>query len=379
MKNEQELSLREAIGAYDFGGIVTDTVQYGSGHINDTYAVTVKTYQEDNKRFILQRINTKVFKNPVALMSNIVSVTEYLHKVIAENGGDPLRETLTLVKTKENTYYFTDGYGEIWRCYLFIEGTYCLQEVEGPEQFYETAKSFGRFLRLLDGYPSGTLAVTIEKFHDTRSRFQNFKAALSADVRSRADNVAAEAEFILKHEADCAVLVDLLDQGKLPLRVTHNDTKLNNILLDIKTGKGICIVDLDTIMPGSSLYDYGDSIRYGATTAAEDEQDLSKVHFDKALFEIFTKGYLEAAGDVLTPLEKAYMPWGAKLMTLECGMRFLTDYLNGDIYFKISRENQNLDRCRTQLKLVAEMEQCWDEMNEFLHKQYEQQNKEALE
>lgn len=366
MEDKQDHTLKEAIGAYDFGGAAIDASRYGSGHINDTYAVTVETSGEKNKRFILQRINTSVFKNPAGLMSNIVGVTEYLRKAIAENGGDPYRETLTILKTKDDRYYYTDSRGGIWRSYLFIEGTYCLQKVENPGQFYETAKSFGRFLRLLDGYPSETLNVTLEKFHDTKNRLFNFKAALAADVRGRAAEAAAETEFILARENDCSVLVDLLNQGKLPLRVTHNDTKLNNILLDCKTGKGICIVDLDTIMPGLSLYDYGDSIRYGAATAAEDEQDLSKVHFDMTLFEAYTKGYLETAGDVLTPLEKACMPWGAKLMTLECGMRFLTDYLNGDTYFKIQNEHQNLDRCRTQLKLTAEMEQHWNEMNEFI-------------
>ena len=246
--------------------------------------------------------------------------------------------------------------------YPFIEGTVCLQSVDKPEQFYESAKAFGHFQRLLSGYDASTLHETIAKFHDTRNRFANFKKALDADACGRAKDVQAEIDFVLAREKDCAVLMDLLEAGKLPLRVTHNDTKLNNILMDKATGTGICVIDLDTVMPGLALNDYGDSIRFGANHSAEDEKDLSKVNFDIELYEIYTKGFMEAAGDALTPAEKEYLPWGAKLMTLECGIRFLTDYLEGDHYFRVHREGQNLDRCRTQFKLVSDMENCWEQM-----------------
>ena len=291
-----------------------------------------------------------------------MGVTDYLRRIIEKNGGDAARETMTVLRTKEGKNFYRDSEGGCWRVYPFIEGTVCLQSVEKPEQFYESAKAFGHFQRLLSGYDASTLHETIAKFHDTRNRFANFKKALDADACGRAKDVQAEIDFVLAREKDCAVLMDLLEAGKLPLRVTHNDTKLNNILMDKATGTGICVIDLDTVMPGLALNDYGDSIRFGANHSAEDEKDLSKVNFDIELYEIYTKGFMEAAGDALTPAEKEYLPWGAKLMTLECGIRFLTDYLEGDHYFRVHREGQNLDRCRTQFKLVSDMENCWEQM-----------------
>ncbi|MFR9217118.1 MAG: phosphotransferase enzyme family protein [Ruthenibacterium sp.] len=239
-----------------------------------------------------------------------------------------------------------------------------------PAQFYESARAFGRFQQLLAGYPAATLHETIAKFHDTRQRLANFEKALAADVCSRAKDVQPEAEFVMARKADCAYLMDLLEKGELPLRVTHNDTKLNNVLLDRVTGKGVCVIDLDTVMPGLSLNDFGDSIRFGANHSSEDEKDLSKVNFDISLYEIYAKGFLETAGGALTPMEKQCLPWGAKLMTLECGMRFLTDYLEGDHYFKTHREGQNLDRCRTQFKLVADMEAQWAAMQAAAEKYF---------
>ena len=217
---------------------------------------------------------------------------------------------------------------------------------------------------------AATLHETIEKFHDTRQRFANFETALAADACGRAKEVQAEVEFAMARKADCAYLMDLLEQGKLPLRVTHNDTKLNNVLLDKATGRGICVIDLDTVMPGLALNDFGDSIRFGANHSAEDEPELSKVNCDISLYEIYAKGFLETAGSALTPLEKQCLPWGAKLMTLECGIRFLTDYLEGDHYFKTHRPGQNLDRCRTQFKLVADMEAQWDAMQAAAEKYF---------
>ena len=258
--------------------------------------------------------------------------------------------------------------GSAWRCYNYIPDSVCIESVTDPMDFYHSAKSFGGFLRALEDYPAGTLHETIEKFHDTRKRLADFDKSLERDVKNRARTCREEIAFVQRRRADCAVLMDLLDAGKLPLRVTHNDTKLNNILFDAHTGEALCVIDLDTIMPGLALNDYGDSIRFGASTAAEDEPDVSKVHFDLYLFELYTRGYLEAAGAALTDTEKEYLPWGAKLMTLECGIRFLTDYLQGDTYFKVSRARQNLERCRTQFKLVADMENVWDEMASIVKK-----------
>lgn len=363
-----EETLQEALSGFDFGGQIVDAVRYGEGHINDTFCVYTQNKAGDRVRYMLQRINTDTFTDPDGLMENIVNVTDYLRNIIAKNGGDPTRETLTVQRTKEGKNYYRDSKGGCWRVYSFVEGTVCLQTVENPEQFYQSAVAFGNFQRLLAGYDASTLHETIAKFHDTRSRLANFKKAVEADACGRVKDVQPEIDFVLAREKDCAVLMDLLEAGKLPLRVTHNDTKLNNVLLDKTTGAGICVIDLDTVMPGLSLNDFGDSIRFGATHAAEDEPDQSKVHFELDLFEIYTKGFLEAAGDALTAAEKEYMPWGAKLMTLECGIRFLTDYLEGDHYFRIHREGQNLDRSRTQFKLVSDMEACWDKMNAIVAK-----------
>lgn len=363
-----EDTLAQALTGFDFGGEIVGAVRYGKGHINDTFCVYTQNEAGDCVRFILQRINTNTFTDPDGLMENIVGVTDYLRNIIAQNGGDTSRETMTVKRTKDGKNYYRDDQGGCWRVYPFVENTVCLQSVENPQQFYESAKAFGRFQQLLSGYDAATLHETIAKFHDTRNRFTNFKKALEADSCGRAKDVQQEIQFVLDREKDCSVLMDLLEAGKLPLRVTHNDTKLNNILMDKNSGTGICVIDLDTVMPGLSLNDYGDSIRFGANHCAEDEKDLTKVNFDLDLFEIYTKGFMEAAGSALTTTEKEYLPWGAKLMTLECGIRFLTDYLEGDHYFRVHREGQNLDRCRTQFKLVRDMEDNWSTMNAIVAK-----------
>ena len=252
--------------------------------------------------------------------------------------------------------------------YPFIEGTVCLQAAETPELFAASARTFGRFQRMLKDYPADTLYETIPHFHDTEDRLAKLKAAVEADVMGRVKDVQPELDFVWKREADCSVALQALRDGKLPLRVTHNDTKLNNVLIDRDSGEGICVIDLDTVMPGLSINDFGDSIRFGANHSAEDERDLSKVNFDISLYEVYTQGFLEGAGGALTQAELDYLPWGAKLMTLECGIRFLTDYLDGDHYFRIHREGQNLDRCRTQFKLVADMEDQWEAMKAVVDK-----------
>ena len=357
----QEL-LRQAAAAFDFGLPTGEAERYGAGHINDTFAVWAVDH---SRRWILQRINTDTFTDPAGLMENVIGVTSYLRREILARGGDPDRETLNVVPTREGKPYYTDCEGGAWRAYLFVEGTVCLQKVENERDFYTAAETFGNFQNQLAGYPAATLHETIARFHDTPNRYANFEKALAADVMGRAKDVAAEIAFVRAHEADCHVLVDQLAAGVLPLRVTHNDTKLNNVLIDEATGKGICVIDLDTVMPGLSAYDFGDSIRFGANDCAEDEPDQSKVHFSLHLYEVFARGYLAAAGSAMTEAERRSLPWGAKLMTLECGIRFLTDYLEGDHYFKISRPAQNLDRARTQFTLVEGMEREFDAMTQL--------------
>ena len=354
-------ALKKAIEAFDFGGQVKTCERFGGGHINDTFCVEISG--GDCRRYILQRVSSAAFKKPDELMENVVNVTEYLRTIIAENGGDTSRETMTVLRTRDGATHYCDECGDAWRVITFVENTVCLQSVTSPEEFYASARAFGNFQHLLCDYPADTLHETIARFHDTENRFAMFKDALAEDKLDRAKNAEKEIEFALAHEADCGVCMKALRDGILPLRVTHNDTKLNNILFDKDTNEAVCVIDLDTVMPGLSINDFGDSIRFGANHSAEDEPDLSKVNFDIDLYDIYTKGFLEGAAGTLTQAELEYLPWGAKLMTLECGIRFLTDYLCGDTYFHTSRDGQNLDRCRTQFKLVSDMEKQWDDMS----------------
>lgn len=360
--------LEDALYAFGFGLQCSYVKPFGEGHINETYAVYMPTEDGDEFAYILQRVNNNVFKDPAGVMENIFGVTEYLRNVIREEGGDPDRETLSCIKTKTGCTYFEDSEGQPWRCYNYIPNSVCYQLVEEPEQFYQSGNSFGHFLKQLGNYPASSLKETIPDFHNTVKRFGNFQRALHRDIKNRAVTCRGEISFVLEREQDCGVLVQQQEEGILLLRVTHNDTKLNNILFDADTGKGLCIIDLDTIMPGLAANDFGDSIRFGAATAEEDEQNLDLVHFDISLYELYVKGYLEATKDVLTPEEVESLPWGARLMTLECGMRFLTDYLEGDTYFKTAYPEHNLVRARTQFRLVDEMEQQFDRMKEIVKK-----------
>ncbi len=360
--------IQEAIENIQFEGTYVEHLPYGSGHTNDTFAVIFQQADGSRRRYILQRMNHEIFKDPEALMENINNVTSFLRKKIVEAGGDPERETLNVVPAKDGKSFFKDSIGSYWRGYVFIEGATSYDKVEKPEHFYQSAVAFGNFQKLLADYPAATLHETIPDFHNTTVRFETFKKAVQEDVMGRAKDVQAEIDFAMAREEDASVLMNMLKKGELPLRVTHNDTKLNNIMIDDKTGKGICVIDLDTVMPGLALNDFGDSIRFGANPAAEDEKDLSKVWMELSLFESFTKGFLEACGNSLTDNEIEMMPMGAKLMTFECGIRFLTDYLQGDTYFKVHREGHNLDRCRTQFKLVADMEEKWDQMKAIVEK-----------
>ncbi len=329
---------------------------FGNGHINSTFEVG------EPPRYILQKINTAVFADPDGLMENIMAVTSYLRERIAEAGGDPERETLTFLPTKDGKPYYRAENGEVWRLYRFI-GDARSYETATPALFAESARAFARFQRMLSAFPAATLRETIPQFHDTGARLGQLKAAVAENRSGRAESVRAEIDFALSREELTHVVTDAIREGSIPLRVTHNDTKLNNVLFDTRTDRAICVIDLDTVMSGSLLYDFGDAIRFGASTAAEDEPDLSKVHFDLDLFRAYTDAYLEVLSDAITPREAELLPTAAKLITLEIGMRFLADHINGDVYFRVHRENHNLDRARTQFRLVAEMEERENEMN----------------
>ncbi len=353
--------IEEAIPAFAFLGDYLSCRPYGSGHINDTFLIRFRKPDGTVQPYILQRINHDIFC-PEELMENVLLVTSFLRQKILSLGGDPERETLCILPTKQGAPFYRDSIGCYWRGYRFIEDARTYDQVERPEQFYQSAVAFGRFQFLLADFPAEKLHEVIPFFHHTRSRFEALQHAVEEDRLDRAKLVKREIAFAYERETETRILVDLLESGRLPLRVTHNDTKLNNVMLDDRTGQAVCVIDLDTVMPGSALYDFGDSIRFGASTGAEDEPDLDKVRFDQNLFRQYTKGYWKGCQGVLTPLEVELLPTGAKLMTLECGIRFLTDFLQGDTYFKIHREGHNLDRCRTQFHLVAGMEAQWDAM-----------------
>ena len=360
--------LNEVISHFDFVGEIINACPYGSGHINDTYLLEYKIKHMGIVPIILQRMNTNVFKKPVELMENIMNVTDFLRKKIIQNGGDPERETLTVILNKSGKPYYQDSQGEYWRAYHFITCATGYDEVESEEDFYQSALAFGKFQSLLADYPAHTLHETIPDFHNTAARFQVFQKAVKEDICQRAKDVQKEIDFVYKHVEDTHILSDMQKNGELPLRVTHNDTKLNNVLIDDKTHQGICVIDLDTVMPGLAINDFGDSIRFGASTGAEDEKDLSLIECDMHLFVVYTKGFIEGCNGRLSQAEIKALPLGAKVMTLECGIRFLTDYLQGDTYFKTKYATHNLDRCRTQFKLVEDMEKKWDIMNAIVDK-----------
>ncbi|MBQ7795828.1 MAG: aminoglycoside phosphotransferase family protein [Lachnospiraceae bacterium] len=328
---------------------------YGTGHINGTYSVEVP-------RLLLQRINTDVFKNPDELMENIETVTEFLRKKIIAAGGDPERETLRIIKTVDGRNYYRDEEDNVYRMYRFVEDTKIIVNEKTYDDLYHAGKGFGHFQQMLSDFPVDVLHETIQDFHHTPKRVEALKAAIAENKAGRASGVETEIAFALEHAKIADVVVSRMETGEVPVRVTHNDTKIDNILFDRETGEAICVIDLDTVMPGSMLYDFGDALRMGASTGAEDEVDLSKVCFDKEAFRAFAKGYLEELGADLTEAEIELLPISAALLTYECGIRFLTDYLNGDTYFKIHRENHNLDRARNQFKLVTDILELEEEL-----------------
>ncbi len=354
--------LQKVIAAFDFEGTVLEAKSFGGGHINDTVLLTT-----DKSKYILQRMNPAILKEPQKVMENVFGVTEYLREQIAKRGGNPDLETLTFIKTKEGELFYNGEEGP-WRSYRFQDTLIALNACRTPKDFYESGRAFGRFQTLLRDYPADTLYEIIPNFHNTPDRMRQLKEAIANNAAGRLDSVKEEVAFALEREESAKIVMDLQAAGVLPLRVTHNDTKLNNVLLDPETGAGTCVIDLDTVMPGMAIFDFGDSIRFGASTAAEDEKDLSKVQLDLDLFDAYTKGFLEGCENVLTPAERDLLPTGAWMMTFECGIRFLADYLNGDVYFKTAYPEHNLDRAHTQFKLIQEMEEKQDQMQAIVAK-----------
>jgi len=333
---------------------------YGSGHINDTYCAR---YDQGGSqvRYIHQRINHNVFKNPVALMENVRRITGHLRQKLAGR-PDASRRTLTLVASREGQPFHRDEHGNYWRTYIFIEKARTYDAVQTPQQAFEAARAFGRFQQLLADLPGPRLHETIPDFHHTPKRFAALERAITVDACNRAAAASAEIQFALTHKAMTNVLIE----AQLPERITHNDTKFNNVMLDDATGEGICVIDLDTTMPGLALSDFGDQVRTTTSPAREDERDLSKVVMQFPMFEALVRGYLSATREFLTPAEKQYLVFSGKLITFEIGLRFLTDYLSGDTYFKVHRDGHNLDRCRTQFKLVESIIQQEEKMHRLV-------------
>lgn len=339
-----------------------------AGNINRTYEVSFAAPDGGCDKYTFQRINTYVFKNPEDVMHNILNVTEHIKKKLLEEYGSYERRVLSFLTADDGRPYLYTNDRDFWRVYRFVDNAKAYDIIEKPVHFYEAGRAFGEFQGWLSDFPVDILVETIPHFHNTIRRMEDFRRAVQEDRAGRCGEAEAEIAFILGREAEAGTVVEWLAAGKIPYRVTHNDTKINNILFDAATDKALCVIDLDTVMPGTSVYDFGDAVRSGASTAREDEEDLSKVHFDLAMFEQFTKGFLEETKGLLTPEEIRLLPLGAKIITLELASRFLADYLDGDVYFKTSRPDHNLVRARNQIRLVQEMEGVFSEMENIVRR-----------
>ena len=346
------MQIEKAAYAFQMDGNPVSCEELTQGHINRTLKITTDT----GKEYVLQMINKYVFRNPIRLMANISAVTEYLQQRVEDS-----RHAQHFIATYKGIYYHRDRKGEFWRMSDYVGG-FCLDMPESPEDFYQSALAFGRFQQLLSGFPAEELYETIPEFHNTIDRYKQFHASVELDPCDRVSQAQFEISYILKQEELAGTLQKMRESGELPLRVTHNDTKLNNVLLDKDTRKALCVLDLDTVMPGLSAYDFGDAIRFGAATAAEDEPDYEKMQLDLELFRVYTEGFLEAAPS-LTDKEVEMLPMGALIMTLEVANRFLKDFIDGDLYFKTSYPEHNLIRARTQIALAMDMQEKWNEMN----------------
>ena len=362
-RNELCLQIKEVVNHFKFNGIATAYEKYGNGHINDTFKVTA-TNGDVNTDYIVQRINTDIFTDPEMLMNNIKLVTDYVREQVAARSGDVKREVMEIIPTDTNDLYYTDVNGSAWRAYLFVVDSVCLDTPRNADDLEKSAGAFGQFSGTLAGFDAEQLGEPIAHFHDTPRRFANLMNAYKADKCGR----AAEVEDLIQFAMDREQFTHALQDGGVPLRVTHNDTKLNNILLDKDSFEALCVIDLDTIMPGYTANDFGDMIRFGANTAKEDEADLNKVQVNMELYEACVRGYIQGCNGGLTEQELLMLPVGAKMMTFECGMRFLTDYLEGDTYFRTAYDKHNLVRCRNQFKLLTELEKVDEQVNDIIQK-----------
>ena len=360
-------SVKNIYDVFAINGKFEKAEPFGDGHINDTYLVSC-TDNGSKNHYIFQRINKNVFNRSDLLMSNMVCVCDFMCSEVSMRGGDVQREVLSIARTKDGKEFHIDDEGYAWRVLNYVSNSKSYTVATSPSQIYSAARAFGKFQRMLQKFPVSDIVETIPDFHNTPKRFDALIKAAERDEFSRLDGVKAEYEFVLERKDFCDTLEKLKNEGKLPLKVTHNDTKLNNVLFDKDTDEAVCVVDLDTVMPGLSVNDFGDFVRSSTSNAKEDEADLSRVNFDLERYELCVKGFLEGAGDTLTETELEMLPIGAMMMTLECGMRFLTDYLSGDVYFKTHRENQNLDRARTHFKMFSDMEKSYTKMCEIVKK-----------
>ena len=357
--------IKGIIPHFCFEGTYADCQEIFSGNINKTYHLIYRTNGGERREYLLQRINSYAFKDPVSVMRNIDLISHHIQRAYDARGIDSGRRMLHIVSTTDSQPLYMAGPDSYWRAYNYIDNATAYDQVTQPEHFYEAGRAFGEFQRLLTDFPAAELAETIPGFHNTQQRFYAFVAAVAADRAGRVDSVEDEIEFLFERRKMMSTLVKEMKAGTLPVRVTHNDTKINNVMIDDATNRAICVIDLDTVMPGSALYDYGDTIRSGASTAAEDEPDLSKVGMDIGLFEQFTRGFLSEVRDILTPRELELMPLSVEVLTCELAMRFLTDYIDGDLYFRVRSPDHNLIRARNQMKLLEDMENKYTRMQEI--------------
>ena len=361
-----EDNLHQICRQFQVAGKLLEIVPYGEGHIHSTYTALYRQPDGSLRRILLQHINRRVFPEPEKMMDNILLVTEHLRRKISAAGGDPFRNTINLIPTQDGKFFHRSQNGEYWRAEIFIVGVKTVSAVSNPGQYSSAARAFGQFQKYLADFPVWKLHVPIPNFHHTGKRFEQFTGVVEQDPFQRAFAVKAEIDFAFQRKGEVNRLVDLAAAGTLPERVTHNDAKLDNILMDARTGEGVCVIDLDTVMPGLAVCDFGDIVRSGANTAEEDEPDPALAEFELSVYEQIVHGFLDATRDCLTPAEIDQLPFAARLITFEQGLRFLTDHLNGDEYYRIDRPGQNLDRCRTQFKMVSEMEKKFDSMEEIL-------------
>jgi hypothetical protein len=367
---DQELSdlVRDISNRFAIAGTFESAEQIESGHINSTYRVSYREKDGNIRRYIIQSINSNVFRNPHLVMDNVKLVTKHINDRVLRLRKDMGGQTLYLIPARDGRFRVEDKQGTVWRCYNSIEGCVTYDVVENTRQAYEAARAFGAFQDLVSDLDASAIQETIPNFHNTPLRFQRLMAVAAADPVGRLASVTEEMEFIRSHEKTTHILLDHVQAGHIPVRVTHNDTKINNVMIDAQTDEAVCVIDLDTVMPGLSLYDFGDLVRSATSPAAEDEKDLSKVAMRMPIFEALVEGYLSTAENFLNNVEIEHLAHSGKLMTLEVGIRFLTDYLEGDVYFRTKRPGHNLDRCRTQLRLVRHIEEQQPAMDGFVRK-----------